>query len=316
MTQFYEDFNSYSDGAFGTVASPAWSVQSPGAGDWTQVIASGTVVVSRTGSGAATNVLVFDTPGAQSGDIEILSKFKVDMSAPQLTAVGAVLAASDSQSYGLSFIDAANVRLYRFNANQGQMTSIAASIAFAVPDQGYVWVRLGRSGTTIRAKIWLDGDAEPGSFQTSGTNTALTDLKAGIICRATQHTPVTVDVMGVGTGADSAPSSAGGPGDASGSISTVTGSSPAGTASSARSVTITLKDGSGAALNTVSRRFWTRTTIDGAAADGGAGGLAVTCNGSGVFSLTGLLVLSGAGWLTYKDASDDMTAHTVPVVFV
>jgi len=109
---------------------------------------------------------------------------------------------------------------------------------------------------------------------------------------------------------------AGGPGNASGSIPTATASAVSGAASSARSCSVTLVNESGVPLDTVSRRFWTRKNLQDAAADGGAGGLAVTCNALGVFNLTGLTVLAGAGWLTYKDAVDDMTAHVVPVTFV
>ena len=106
------------------------------------------------------------------------------------------------------------------------------------------------------------------------------------------------------------------PGNASGDIGSVAASAPAGSASSTRAVTITLKNNAGAPLVSVSRRFWTRNTLDAAAADGGAGGLAVTCDSSGVFALTGLAVLAGPGWLTYKDPSDDLNCHTVPVTFI
>lgn len=106
------------------------------------------------------------------------------------------------------------------------------------------------------------------------------------------------------------------PGNASGDIATVTASTPDGTASTTRAVTVTLKNNSGSPLVSVSRRFWTRNSLNGAAADGGAGGLAVTCDGAGVFALTGLAVLAGAGWLTYKDPADDLNCHTVPVTFI
>jgi hypothetical protein len=103
---------------------------------------------------------------------------------------------------------------------------------------------------------------------------------------------------------------------ASGAIGTATASAPAGTASSARSCTVTLVDENNVPLNGVSRRFWTRQNLQDAAADGGAGGLAVTCSPLGVFTLTGLSVATGAGWLTFKNAADDMTAHIVPVTYV
>lgn len=84
---------------------------------------------------------------------------------------------------------------------------------------------------------------------------------------------------------------------------------------SGRSVSVTLRDGSNALLNNVTRNFWTRPSIDAAAVDGGAGGLAITCNASGVFNLTGLTIPAGAGQLTYINPADPNTCHTVPVVY-
>lgn len=106
------------------------------------------------------------------------------------------------------------------------------------------------------------------------------------------------------------------PGNASGDVGIATASTPTAVASTARSVNITMRNGGGTLLNTVARRFWTRATLDQAAADGGVGGLSVVCNSLGVFALSGLGVSSGPGWLTYKDPSDDLNCHSVPVTFV
>lgn len=105
-------------------------------------------------------------------------------------------------------------------------------------------------------------------------------------------------------------------GNASGDIATATATTPDGAASSSRSLSVTLRNGAGTLLSGVTRRFWTRSTLDAAAVDGGAGGLSVTCNSVGVFSLTDLNVGAGAGWLTYKSPSDDLNCHTVPVTFI
>jgi hypothetical protein len=209
VTQVFDDFSSYSTGNVASVASPNWSVQATPASDWTQTVADDAgnrgIQVTRTSAGASTGMIVNDAVGAISGDIEIYARFKVDTTTNSVTAAGPVLAASDNQCYGLSIIDASNVRLYRFSTTQSQGTAIAVSIAFAVPDQAYVKIRIGRSGTTIRAKIWLDADSEPGSWSTSGTNTTLTDLKGGIVSRATQLAPIFVSDYGIGTAGDSAP---------------------------------------------------------------------------------------------------------------
>jgi hypothetical protein len=211
MTKAFDDFSAYSTGAVATVLSPNWSVQSTPSGDWTQTIVDDAgdkvVQISRTSTGASTGLIVNDVIGAQSGDVEIYGRFKIDTTTPVLTAVGPVLAASDNQCYGLYTVDASNVRLARFSTTQTVSTNIATAVAFAVPDGSYVKIRLGRSGTTIRASIWLDGDPEPGAFMTSGTNTALTDLKAGIISRSQTQAPVIVTAIGIGTAGQTAPTS-------------------------------------------------------------------------------------------------------------
>jgi hypothetical protein len=116
-------------------------------------------------------------------------------------------------------------------------------------------------------------------------------------------------------GFDQRTASGGTAGNASGLIDTATASSISGSASSARSVTITLRNNAGILLSGVTRRFWTRATLDAAAADGGSTGLSFTCDSSGVFVINGLTVAGGAGWLTYKDPSDDLNCHNIPVTF-
>lgn len=69
-------------------------------------------------------------------------------------------------------------------------------------------------------------------------------------------------------------------------------------------------------LNAVTRRFWTKATLYGAAYDGGTSGLAITCNSSGEFVLTGLTVPAGGGYLTYHDPADNTKSINIPVTFV
>lgn len=69
-------------------------------------------------------------------------------------------------------------------------------------------------------------------------------------------------------------------------------------------------------LNAVTRRFWTKATLYDAAYDGGTSGLAITCNSSGEFVLTGLTVPAGGGYLTYHDPADNTKSINIPVTFV
>jgi hypothetical protein len=191
------------------------------------------------------------------------------------------------------------------------------NLGFTLSANTWYWTRWRRETNGIfRGRIWADGSAEPSTWQweSGSANTTLTTGYIGIGGNSASAES-DFDLIGLGIG-QSAPTSAGGPGNASGALASATTSAVAGSASSTRSTSVTLVDVSGSPLDTVSRRFWTRKNLQDAAADGGAGGLAVTCDANGVFNLTGLTVLAGDGWLTYKNAVDDMTAHTVPVTFV
>jgi len=101
----------------------------------------------------------------------------------------------------------------------------------------------------------------------------------------------------------------------SGDSNVITGSFTTAVASTTVSQTMVSSDGV-TPLNGVTRRFWTKTSLYGSAYDGGTSGLAITCNSSGVFTLTGLTVPAGAGYLTYHDPADNTKSINIPVTFV
>ena len=88
------------------------------------------------------------------------------------------------------------------------------------------------------------------------------------------------------------------------------------TAVATSTATLSLVDSGGAALNAQTLNFWTRTTLNGAAVDGGGVGLSVTSNGSGVFSFSGLSVDAGAGFITVQNPLDNTFSANYPVTFV
>lgn len=81
------------------------------------------------------------------------------------------------------------------------------------------------------------------------------------------------------------------------------------TAVAYRSFSITLRDASGVLLNGVNLKFWTRTTKDGAAVDGGSTGLSITCGSNGVFSSNTLTIAAGTYYLFWEDPSDPYKSH-------
>lgn len=87
------------------------------------------------------------------------------------------------------------------------------------------------------------------------------------------------------------------------------------TAAASRGVQVTLKSRATGLLNGVTLRFHTRYTLQGAAIDGGADGLPFTCNSAGVFTLYGLTINAGAGWVTTTDPADPTKSINIPVTF-
>lgn len=88
---------------------------------------------------------------------------------------------------------------------------------------------------------------------------------------------------------------------------------------SGRSVGITLRDAGAVGqplLNGQTRKFWTRTTLDGVAIDGGTAGISLTCGTDGVFILSGLTIAAGAGFLTIADPADPNKSHNYSVTYV
>ena len=65
------------------------------------------------------------------------------------------------------------------------------------------WVRFQVRGTAIKARIWLDGDAEPSAWDIDITDSSITD--AGWVGLHSRSKDCEVDWMGVGTVLDDAP---------------------------------------------------------------------------------------------------------------
>lgn len=249
--------------------------------------------------------------GAMQAGAIIRAYLEIGTAANDDLAIAGIYAA-DGSGYELYVQNnATTVGIRTINAALSTAGLISGTAAFANGD--VAMLELNQSTHTLTAYKRLDsgvgGYIQIGAVQAVDT-TYTVGLAFGFALDAENANATTVKSFagdGIATGT---------PGDASGGLASATAVTPDGAASVARSVSVTLKNATGTLLNTVSRRFWTRSTLDAAAVDGGAGGLSVVSNGVGVFALTGLSVLAGAGWLTYKDPSDDLNCHTVPVIFV
>lgn len=78
-----------------------------------------------------------------------------------------------------------SVRLHRINGLGSADAYIAdGSGITALANGEYAWLRARVSGTTLNARIWKDGDSEPGSWQLTTTDATLADGALGYAVQA------------------------------------------------------------------------------------------------------------------------------------
>lgn len=223
MAQYFYDFGAYSTGDIATVSGGDWTKQYTNGWNYYQVESDAgatngkkLVVKDNDAWGDQELAIVCDEAGATTGDIEIYAR----MSIGSVSGLGATMA------FGIALITSTNVNDYvctyagsgtwqlwewQFASPWSKIGSDATGLY--TPSNGtYFKMRLGRSGSTIRVKIWADGEGEPGSWSISGTNTTYSSVKAGIHMYDASGGQYVFDVIGVGTAGDSAPTSSGGGG--------------------------------------------------------------------------------------------------------
>jgi hypothetical protein len=219
VATWFRDFSEYSTGELGTVGSSDWTV-AEGNATWLETVtadggATGgqTLVISNNGQGSAVTTCYFDA-SETTGDCEVYARLKLGsvVSGDQML-IGPALMGSAGGSYQLYLPSTSTVRLVLAYSNGGLSDYIDAAQSFTPSAGAYFKVRIGRSGTTIRAKIWQDGDSEPGTWNAgSGTDTTHSTVSPSIVVYGYSIMPTTVDVFGAATGGDTAPSSEGGGG--------------------------------------------------------------------------------------------------------
>lgn len=291
-------------------------------------------------NGAATTAFVPDTGSAARAIIAVLSHEQVNGTRPvaSLTIGGVTFTKLADSIYGQGTSYAYTEIWYCFESSISAM-GYSPSIAVTATSTGNKFV----SGTLFtvadvqqNASLW----SHLSDAQAVGTTLNM-DLPAGntwkVVGGATSTIGGNAFTTGAGVtelaGSDRNFNSSGSravafSGTASGStININTGSTSTNTAMSqtllavafpplnSRSVSITLRDEKNALLNAKNRRFWTRATLDAVAVDGGSSGISVVCGADGVFTLSGLSIASGAGYLTMSDPSDTSKSHNFYVTF-
>ena len=204
MATYYTDFSEYSTGVIPSDWSDVWR---SGSGYTVETVGGsiyGGQDLQTSITGTAFNRLCsWDDVSAAHADVEILALLMQDGSIPTSSGISIAVVgrgdASDGDGYMAGLDNSADQFQIKHN------NSVLGSASWTESSGEYFWVRFRLNSTSLDAKIWVDGDAEPGSWDisiTDSTNTAAG--YQGFYQRrhgGTKH----CDYFAVGTAGDTAP---------------------------------------------------------------------------------------------------------------
>lgn len=218
MGQYFTDFSEYSAGsglptdwtARWVTTGIDWSVENVGGA------IGGKVLQALVSGSFARRAASWNTPGI-AGTVQILVKSRRNSTLVNGSiysgsiARGAGSASSESGYVGSSYVGSStsNNRLkYLAKYVSGSGTAVGATDASITTSGDWYWYRFECTGTTVRLRVWKDGDSEPGSWDVSTTDSDLSSGWVGVFAgiETTGNAIVQWDTFGVGTNGDPAPS--------------------------------------------------------------------------------------------------------------
>jgi hypothetical protein len=214
MAQYFTDFNEYTTGAFPS--------------DWTQEYASvstksvivdpsdpGNKVlkIASDGSGFGRDVITWDeiVAGTETADYEILARFNVNQpKATRFWLAGMVSGSEGSETLYVGADRPTNDRVEVVKYVSGSFSSLVENYGYVDYTGQYAWLRVRKSGTSLKLRRWPDTDSEPSSWDIETTDSSITAggrIGIGFISQFDAGDFAYVDKFGVGTNGDSAPNS-------------------------------------------------------------------------------------------------------------
>ena len=161
-TETVGTFTDFSDDPIGVGAPDGWTSILGDASNW-EIIddGDGGRALRTLGSSSENNAIRWDDPGS-GDDVEILALMEQDDDNSSIAELMARIV--DNENYYRADMEPReNIIRLRTVVNGSVVESWDA--AFTHGTNQKVWMRMRCEGTTIRIKAWLDGDAEPGSWQ-------------------------------------------------------------------------------------------------------------------------------------------------------
>lgn len=144
---------------------------------------------------------------ANRADVELLFQYYNDSATASQRVAGVRMATSGTRTGYAVRVRTNSIDTYRFT---GLTFTAITNSAVSFSSGTWCWVRFRVNGTTVRARIWADGDSEPGTWDCDSTDsTYSTAGHVGPLKGANTNTQKWRK-FGVGTNGDTAPSSGGG----------------------------------------------------------------------------------------------------------
>ena len=173
MANYADDFESYGTGStIPTGYTGRWNYD---AGHWSRVTDTD-IAVRCAATFGGRQVVSFNAVDSDSNraDSEILVRIKTNSVSASTLHGGVILRGSGSGGSETAYNCAVfGTELRTGKYTSGTSTQIAVTSGKSLAANTYYWLRFRANGTTISARVWADGDSEPGSWDLSTTDSSI-----------------------------------------------------------------------------------------------------------------------------------------------
>jgi hypothetical protein len=102
-----------------------------------------------------------------------------------------------------------NADIYVYRVTGTSATQLSGDTTISLTTGNWYWIRFQFSGSNYKARVWLDGDSEPGTWNVESTDSTYGTAGSVGLCKGNNTTSHEWSMFGVGTNGDTAPKSAG-----------------------------------------------------------------------------------------------------------
>lgn len=146
---------------------------------------------------------------ADRDDVELLFQYYNDSTSTTQRVAAVRMVTSGTRTGYACRVRTNSIDTYRFT---GATFTAITNTTVSFSSGTWCWVRFRINGTTVRARIWADGDSEPGTWDCDATDATYSTAGAVGPLKGANTNTQKWRKLGVGTNGDTAPSSGGGGG--------------------------------------------------------------------------------------------------------